>query len=123
MWASSLTKPLTTLHFLPSGAVGSVSGSISLVVAQGWLNFFNEPKGGEEEIKKTFDKLDIYHDGSVDLVDWTCSMTLIDMSEVVNTAVSVLVRDLVCIQMVKECKEHGPLYDAALDEEELELMK
>ncbi|KAF4739521.1 hypothetical protein FOZ63_001474, partial [Perkinsus olseni] len=73
---------------------------------KGWLNFFNEPKGGEEEIRRTFDKLDIYHDGSVDLVDWTCSMTLVDMSE-----------------MVKECKEHGPLYDAALDEEELELMK
>ncbi|KAF4674388.1 hypothetical protein FOL47_009297 [Perkinsus chesapeaki] len=73
---------------------------------KGWLNFFNEPVGGEQEIRRTFDKLDVYHDGSIDLVDWTCSMTLVDMSE-----------------MVKECKEHGPLYHAALDEEELELMK
>lgn len=71
--------------------------------SKGWHHFFNVTD--EQEIRNTFDRLDQTRDGKVRLSDWTNSLSLEELSDLVNT-----------------CKETGPLYEAALTPEELKLM-
>jgi proline dehydrogenase len=71
--------------------------------SKGWHHFFNVTD--EQEIWNKFDKLDQTRDGKIRLSDWTNSLTLEELSDLVNT-----------------CKETGPLYEAALTPEELKLM-
>ena len=72
--------------------------------AEGWKRFFTFTS--EAEIRAAFDKIDSDKDGTIDIVDWMSSLSLVDVSQLVNS-----------------CKDEGPLYRAALDAGELEMMK
>jgi proline dehydrogenase len=72
------------------------------VFAKGWRKWFEDP--GDEKLREIFDSLDHRGTGKIDYLDWTNSMRLSELRALVLT-----------------CRDKGPLYRAALTEEEIEL--
>jgi proline dehydrogenase len=71
---------------------------------QGWRKFFNFDS--ETAVRAQFDKVDLDQDGEIDIVDWMSRLTLRDLPKLVSS-----------------CKDQGPLYQASLNESELEMME
>jgi proline dehydrogenase len=70
--------------------------------SNGWKRaFFVET---DEELRKSFDEIDVDKDGFIDYIDWSSSVRLSEINA-----------------LCRGCKEEGPLFRAALDEEEVEL--
>ena len=70
----------------------------------GWNRLFNETS--ISELRETFNTFDKNNDGVIDIVDWIGSLSLIDLSQLVQT-----------------CRVKGPLFNSALSSEELKLMQ
>ena len=72
----------------------------------GWNQLFiTDEKVRDKYLRDVYDRFDANRDDAVDIVDWLGSMSLMDLSELVNS-----------------CKEKGPLYTSALTSEELRHM-
>lgn len=70
--------------------------------SKGWReNFVVE---SEEELRKKFEALDVFKDGMVSYMEWSNGIRLSEINSLVRT-----------------CTEEGPLFRAALDDEEVEL--
>jgi len=85
----------------PSGSVTELTFDDFLI---GWERFFNV--SSVENVRAAFDKVDTDKDGIIDIIDWMSSLSILDLP-----------------QLVSSCKEQGPLYRAALNEDELVQMK
>lgn len=70
--------------------------------SEGWQTLFTVKD--EPELRELFTKLDTDHDGLISYLDFSSSVRLSE----INT-------------LVRSCKEEGPLYHAALTEDEMEL--
>jgi proline dehydrogenase len=70
----------------------------------GWRRFFNF--SSEADVRAEFDLVDTDKDGVIDLVDWLGQLSLLHLPKLVSA-----------------CKEQGPLFRAALNEQEVEQMK
>lgn len=69
---------------------------------QGYQKYF---ESSQEDIEKVFDDFDYNDSGNIDIIEWTETITLKNLTD-----------------LVKSCKEKGPLWEAALTEEEINLM-
>eukprot|EP00929_Paragymnodinium_shiwhaense_P028143 TRINITY_DN1637_c0_g1_i1.p1 TRINITY_DN1637_c0_g1~~TRINITY_DN1637_c0_g1_i1.p1 ORF type:complete len:667 (+),score=191.36 TRINITY_DN1637_c0_g1_i1:75-2003(+) len=68
----------------------------------GWRRFFSDKSC--EDLRAKFNEVDEDKDGLISYFDWTASMKLSEINK-----------------LVRECKVKGPMYHAALDEEEVQL--
>jgi proline dehydrogenase len=70
---------------------------------EGWKRSFSD-KTSEQELREKFEQIDRDQDGLINFSEWADNVRLSEINE-----------------LVRHCKDKGPLYQAALDEEEVEL--
>jgi len=94
--------------FFSKLAANSPSGSSTQLTFEdfltGWNRFFNVTS--EDNVRAAFDKVDTDKDGIIDIIDWMSSLSILDLP-----------------RLVSSCKDQGPLYRAALDEDEIVQMR
>ena len=94
--------------FFSKLAAASPSGSVTELTFDdfltGWNRFFNSTS--VEQVRAAFDKVDTDKDGIIDIIDWMSSLSILDLP-----------------QLVSSCKDQGPLYRAALNEDEVVQMQ
>jgi len=72
--------------------------------SSGWQKFFHVRS--DEELRSTFDAIDTDQDGLITWLEWSASVKLSEINA-----------------LVRNCQNQGPLYHAALDDEEVKLYK
>jgi len=72
--------------------------------SEGWQKLFTV--ASDEDLRRTFETLDLNKDGRIGYLEWSSSVKLSEINE-----------------LVRSCKDHGPLYQAALDEAEVQLYR
>jgi len=72
--------------------------------ASGWKKFFHVRS--DEELRRTFEAMDADGDGLISYIEWSASLKLSEIKA-----------------LVRNCTEQGPLFHAALDDEEVKLYR
>ena len=68
--------------------------------------FTSDAEAGADESAGWFEQLDVTRDGTIDYVDWTSQISLFDTAKIAS-----------------RCRERGPFFNAALTEEENDLLR